>query len=104
MGWGRMLLLGNIGQQLDLSDHRKDLEELRTGIGIERALREGADEMIGRLRRENNEIKLYLAAVVRLLIAKDVVTVDEIRRIVDALDVEDRKADGVYDGPVVPES
>jgi hypothetical protein len=99
-----MLLLGNIGQQLDLSDHRKDLEELRTGIGIERALREGADEMIGRLRRENNEIKLYLAAVVRLLIAKDVVTVDEIRRIVDALDVEDRKADGVYDGPVVPES
>lgn len=104
MGWGRMLLLGNVGQQLDLADHRAALDQLNSGISIERAMREGADEMIGRLRRENNEIKLYLAAVVRLLLAKNLVTVDEIRRIVDALDREDDKADGVYSGPVVPKS
>jgi hypothetical protein len=104
MGWGRMLLLGNIGQQMDLSDQRTELERLERGISVERALREGADEMIGRLRRENNELKLYLAAIVRLLLAKDVVTVDEIRRIVDALDREDEKRDGAYGGPVLPES
>jgi hypothetical protein len=102
MGWGRMFFLGDVGQQLDLRDHRSELEDLRTGISIERAMREGADEMIGRLRRENNEIKLCLAALVRLLLAKNVVTVDEIRKIVEALDGEDQKADGVYDGPVVP--
>jgi len=104
MGWGRMLLLGDVGQQLDLADHREDLEQLRTGISIERAMREGADEMIGRLRRENQEVKLYLAAVVRLLLAKNVVTIDEIRRIVDTLDREDRTADGAYAGPVMPGS
>jgi hypothetical protein len=104
MGWGRMFLLGDIGQQLDLSDHRESLEELKTGVSIERALREGADEMIGRLRRENHELKLYLAALVRLLLSKKVVTVSEIRTIVEVLDREDDKTDGVYGGPVVPES
>jgi hypothetical protein len=98
-----MLLLGNIGQQLDLSDHRAELERLERGISVERALREGADEMIGRLRRDNNELRLYLAAIVRLLLAKDVVTLDEIRQIVDALDREDEQLDGAYGGPVVPE-
>lgn len=102
MGWGRMLLLGNVGQQMDLSEHRDELEKLTTRVGVERALREGADQMIGQLRRENNELKLYLAALVRLLVSKHVVSVDEIRAIVDALDREDNKADGVYEGPVVP--
>ena len=104
MGWGRMLLLGDIGQQLDLSDHREALEHLETGISIERAMREGADQMIGQLRRENGELKLYLAAVVRLLMSKDVVTRDEIRAIVDALDREDGKPDLVFGGKVVPEA
>jgi hypothetical protein len=103
MGWGRMLLLGNIGQQMDLSDQRAEIERLERGISVERALREGADEMIGRLRRENNEFKLYLAALVRLLLAKNVVTLDEIRQIVDVLDREDAARDGAYAGPVVPE-
>jgi hypothetical protein len=104
MGWGRMLLLGDIGQQLDLKDQQSDLEELRTGISIERAMREGADEIIGRLRRENDELKLYLAALVRLLLAKKVVTVDEVKRIVETLDGEDSKPDGVFGGRVVPDS
>jgi hypothetical protein len=103
MGWGRTLLLGNIGQQMDLSDQRAEIERLERGISVERALRDGADEMIGRLRRENNELKLYLAALVRLLLAKKVVTLDEIRQIVDVLDREDAAQDGAYAGPVVPE-
>ena len=104
MGWGRMLLLGDVGQQLDLKDHREALEHLETSVSIERAMREGADQLIGQLRRENSEIKLYLAAVVRLLMSKDVVTSAEIREIVDALDREDGTPDGVYNGKVVPEN
>ena len=53
MGWGRMLLLGDVGQQLDIKDQRDALEEMQTSISIERAMREGADELIGRLKREN---------------------------------------------------
>ena len=86
---------------MDITEHREALEKLRTGLGIERALREGADEMIGRLRRENDELKLYLAAVVRLLIARKVVSAADIRTIVDALDREDDKVDGRYAGPIV---
>jgi hypothetical protein len=104
MGWGRMLLLGDVGQQLDIKDQREALEEMQTSISIERAMREGADELVGRLKRENQELKLYLAAVVRLLLAKKVVTVAEITNIVDVLDREDGKKDGDFGGPVVPES
>ena len=103
MGWGRMLLLGDVGQQMDVTELREELERLTSRIGMERALREGADELIGRLRRENNEIKLYLAAVVRLLVARKVVSPAEIRQIVEALDREDGKSDGAYEGPVVPD-
>jgi len=103
MGWGRMLLLGDVGQQLDIKDQRDALEELHTSVAIERAMREGADELLGRVRRENQELKLYLAAVVRLLLAKKIVTVAEITSIVDVLDREDGKADGNFDGKLVPE-
>ena len=103
MGWGRMLLLGDVGQQLDLRDQKDALEEVQTSVAIERAMREGADELIGRLRRENQELKLYLAALVRLLLSKKVVTRAEITAIVDALDREDGKSDGSFGGPVVPE-
>src|SRR5262245_41192532 len=102
MGWGRLFLLGDVGQQLDLRDQQDELETLRSNVSIERRMREGADEMIGRLRLENQEIKLYLAAVVRLLLAKQVVTIDEIRTIVDTLDRDDQKSDGTFSGPIVP--
>ena len=103
MGWGRLFLLGDVGQQLDLREQQQELETLRSSVSIERRMREGADEMIGRLRRENQEIKLYLAAVVRLLIAKQVVRLDEIRTIVESLDRDDQKADGTFTGPIAPE-
>ena len=103
MDWGRMLLLGDVGQQIDVTELREELERLTTRLGMERALREGADEMIGRLRRENNEVKLYLAAVVRLLVSRKVVSPAEIRQIVEALDREDGSSDGAYEGPLAPE-
>ena len=41
-------------------------------------------------------------ALVRFLVSKKVVAADEIREIVEGLDREDAKTDGVYGGPVVP--
>jgi len=102
MGWGRLFLLGDVGQQLDLREQQEELETLRSNISIERRMRESADEIIGRLRRENHEIRLHLAAVVRLLLTKQIVTIDEIGKIVDTLDREDQKSDGTFSGPIVP--
>lgn len=101
MGWGRMFLLGNIGQQLDIRDVTTQIEELQTGLGIERALGEKSDELLGRLKRENDELKLYLAALVRLLTSKGAVTADEVKAMVDAIDREDGSADGRLSGTII---
>ena len=38
MGWGRFLLLGNIGQQLDLSDQKNEIEKGLVRVGEEEEL------------------------------------------------------------------
>jgi hypothetical protein len=84
MGWGRMMLLGNVGQQLDISDLGQAVEQLRA---------ENADvdqeqsRDIGRLRRENTELKLCMIVLVRLLVTKGVVQPREVEKIVKAMEV-----------------
>lgn len=98
MGWGRMLLLGDIGQQFDLQDAQRDIAETRTDVA---RLQVGGEGMAKRLRRvetENDELKLYLAAVIRLLRQKNVVTAEELEAIVAVVDREDGTADGRYSG------
>ncbi len=101
MGWGRTLLLGDIGTQMNVDDCARDLEAIQNQIRAERGENLSQNELIQRLRGENEELKLYLAAVARILIAKGVVTRDELMKVVDAVDREDGCADGRFDGPVV---
>ena len=51
------------------------------------------DEDLMKLRRENDELKLYIAALVRLLINKGTLTADEITRMVEIIDAEDGAMD-----------
>lgn len=102
MGWGRMLLLGDLGQQLDIRDTQAALtrmaQQLRDGNRFDHDVARNVNE----LSRENAELKLYLAAVTRLLVAKGVVTPRELADIVDAIDRSDGHADGGYSGKVTP--
>jgi hypothetical protein len=102
MGWGRMLLLGNFGQQMDIQDTQRALHNL--AIEAEHAARAGdhAARSVGELTRENAELKLYLTAITRLLVAKGVVTPRELADIVDAIDRSDGRADRGYSGKVAP--
>jgi hypothetical protein len=52
------------------------------------------------LQVENDELRLYLAALVRLLTAKGLVSREEIRQVVNAVDAEDGTRDGKYQGHV----
>jgi len=45
-------------------------------------------------------MRLYLTALVRLLISKGVVTQEDIKRIVDLIDMEDGSRDGRYGRPM----
>jgi hypothetical protein len=104
MGWGRYFLLGDIGQQMDLADHEAEIENLKAQLRSSRTLPFSVEQQLETLQRENDELKLYLAAVLRLLVAKKLATVDEIKRVVDAVDREDGVADTKFTGAMLPEA
>lgn len=95
MGWGRFLLLGNLGQQLDLSDQQREMDDLRDEL--RRMRRSDANTTtLAELRAENDELRLYLTALMRLLATKGVVTREELEQIV----AEDGESDGGLRGPM----
>jgi hypothetical protein len=98
MGWGRMLLLGNLGQQLDINDTQAALSQIDAQLDQVDRNDQDLARRVQLLTTENQELKLYLAAVVRLLVAKNMVTDAELRTIVDAIDRSDGAADGRFTG------
>lgn len=81
-----MMLLGNVGQQLDIGDLENAVEQMRGDMaGKEQVDREQGRE-IEALKQENHELKLYLATLIRLLVAKGVVKQEEVAAIVAAVD------------------
>jgi hypothetical protein len=52
------------------------------------------DQELANLRRENDELKLYLSAIIRLLTVKQVLTMEELQKMVDVVDAEDGAKDG----------
>jgi hypothetical protein len=101
MGWGRTLLLGDIGNRLDIEDTERGISNLRREIAGSFRKDMSQDEKIQTLVEENAELKLYLASVVRLLASKGTISTDELCTMVDVLDAEDGSSDGVYDGDIV---
>ncbi len=97
-----MLLLGDLGQQLDIRDTQAALQHLNQQLAAARQADQGAARNLETLARENAELKLYLAAVTRLLVAKGVVTPRELADIVDVIDRSDGKADGGFSGRIPP--
>lgn len=98
MGWGRMFFLGNVGQQLEIEEMRGELDRLRRRPGVEP--RSDVDAQIEDLRRENDELRLYLAAVVRHLLEKRLLVRTELEALVSAIDAEDGTTDGRARGPI----
>jgi hypothetical protein len=88
MGWGRMLLLGNVGQQLDIGDVEKAVAEMQSAFLDNQRTDLDQQKSIGALRRENRDLKLYLATVVRLLVAKGVLKPEEVETLVRAIEPE----------------
>lgn len=104
MGWGRMLLLGNIGQQLDIQDVQRALAQIDGQLQAGHKFDRDSTDALNRLARENAELKLYLAAVIRLLASKGVVSPAELTTIVDTIDRSDGTGDGYYTGSLKPPS
>ena len=101
MGWGRMLLLGDWGQQMDIEDHRNNLRKLARENSRLRQSGDSQASRVARLEQENDELKLYLASIVHLLVGKKVFSKEELARVVELVDSSDGAADGKFSGEVV---
>ncbi len=87
MGWMRYLLLGDVGQQMDIEDMRDRLEQMRS----EKAPAEASHEkQLAALQHETHDLRLRLGVLIKLLIAKNVLTAEEIASMVATLEPEDR--------------
>ena len=100
MGWGRTLFLGDIGNRLDIGDCENEIARLRRNLGAQSTIDRSQDEQIQDLRADNDELKLYLAALIRLLTSKNVISTGEITSLVEAIDAEDGSIDGRAAGPI----
>jgi hypothetical protein len=98
MGWARTLFLGDWGNRLDIEDCVQDIKCLRIALRQQQLDERSTGRKLTVQDRELGEIKLYLAAIVRLLTAKGVVTRADFARIVEAIDVSDGTADGQFSG------
>ena len=93
MGWGRTILLGDIGNRLDIGDCDKNIRELKIALMQMHQDDQSQDEELLKLRRENDELKLYIAALIRLLINQGALTAEDITRMVEIIDAEDGAMD-----------
>ena len=101
MGWGRTLLLGDIGNRLDIEDTERDIARLKREMDGVFRNDMSQDEKLEMLVRENAELKLYLAAVVRLLLSEGTISKAKLEKMVEILDAEDGSSDGQYDGRII---
>jgi hypothetical protein len=88
MGWGRMLLLGNVGQQLDIGDMNNEVAAMQSALTENEQTDREQARSIEQLRQENQELKLYLATLMRLLVSKGVIKQEEVETAVRAIETE----------------
>ncbi len=101
MGWGRALLLGDIGNRLDIADTEREIADIKREIGSAFDKDMSQDEMIRRLVAENAELKLYFVSLIRLLTRKGSISREELQGVVASVDAEDGCVDGQFRGKVV---
>ena len=88
MGWARTLLLGDIGNRLDIADTEQDIGEIRRKLLHKQILDESQDDAIQRLQEENQQLELCVAALVKTLQRKGVFTSQEVSNLVRMIDQE----------------
>ena len=86
MGWARTLLLGDIGNRLDIADTEQDIGEIRNEIASKHSLDASQDEAILRLQEENQQLELCVAALVKTLQSKGIFTQTEVENLVRMID------------------
>ncbi len=86
MGWGRTLLLGDIGNRLDIEDTELDIRRLKAKLRAGAEVDSSQDRRIEFLERQNNELVMYVASLARLLVAKGIIDESQLEAMVAGID------------------
>ena len=79
-------LVKHFQQQLDIGDVENAVNEMQSAFLENQQVDLKQQRNIAELRRENEELKLYLATVVRLLVSKGVLKPEEVEATVNAIE------------------
>lgn len=92
MGWGRMFFLGNIGQQMDIEEMKEYLNRAIDEINEGDRVDADQNRSIEQLRKQNKELQLYVLALVRVLVRKNVLNESELAQLVTAVEGAEKQS------------
>ena len=100
MGWMRTLLLGDVGNRLDIGDNEENIRALRAAQVRSASRLANKDAKISALRDELGRQKLAIEALTRFLITKKLIDESELENFITEVDAEDGVIDGrlAYNG------
>jgi hypothetical protein len=94
MSWLKHILLGDLGQSIDIMDAKEAMAG-QAALQIQQSKHVvDAKIEIARLKRRNEQLHLAVTALTRHLVAKGVVDAAELANFIDEIDLLDGKADG----------
>ena len=104
MGLGRFLLLGDFGQQFDLNDLNSEINSIKANLHSLRSRVDSDEETsptMEKLQDEIDELRLYVAVLVRIISASELVGKEQFERILEAIDMTDGVVDGKFSGGTI---
>jgi hypothetical protein len=94
MGWMRTLLLGDIGNRLDIADAETEIAAVRAAHAKSVGKLNSRDRQIDAMRDEIGRQKLAIQALTRFLVAKEIISPVELAEFIREVDAEDGLVDG----------
>jgi hypothetical protein len=86
MGWMRTLLLGDIGNRLDIADTERDIGALQARLASNIHADRDQEQRLEKLEREHLQLQLNVGSLLRLLVGKGVLSREELTAFVELLD------------------
>ena len=91
MDWMRTILLGDIGNRLDIEDAEKGIRALRLSLSKAKRTTSSNEERIANLEEENEQLELLITMLLRRLQEKNLFNGDEIRSLTEIIDPPEEK-------------
>ena len=78
MGLARALFAGDIGNWMDTDDNRRRIRTMRAHLRTRHAVDRAQNERLDLLEQENEQLKLCLGSLARVLVERGVISAEEL--------------------------